>query len=183
GTKFIWGVVPKLDSLVTGLTAALDGQITGIGVTDGLGTKTGFKVGYAAGGLSGSIGAALETFPKEKVKALGVYIDPAISYVVTPWFTPSLEANVTIYSYEDDAKTYYKTTLATGDDLAAFDKFSLTLVTTFTLGNGITIAPRYGLVSKSANAPSIIEDSKIKLADWDEGRIEHRVEIRFGYSF
>jgi hypothetical protein len=181
GTKLIWGVGPKLETIIPGLTAWLDGQITGIGITDGVGTKTGLKAGFTAGSFVSSVGVALETFPKGKVKATGFYIDPAVSYALTSWLKAGLEANLTFYSYEDAPSTWYKTQY--NEDLAAFDKFGLTLYADFTLGNGIVITPRYALTAKTANGPSIIEDADIASTNWDKARTDHRIELRFGYSF
>jgi hypothetical protein len=185
GTTFLWGLGPKLTALVPGLTVWVDGKITGLGVTDGVGTYTGFKVGYASasGSLDSAVGIGFETFPKYKVKKTGFYIDPSISYKVFSWFKPGLEANLTFYSYEDEAKDLYKNNLTNNEDLAGFDKFGLTVYTEFALGNGVTITPRYALTSKSAHAPSIIEDVNSAGTDWIDGRVDHEFQLRFAYSF
>jgi hypothetical protein len=180
GTKIIWGLGPNLSSLIPGLTARVDGQLTGIGA--GFGTKTGLKVGFAGFGLDASVGAAFETFAEGPGKKTGFYIDPAVSYVVTPWLKPGVEAGFTFYSYEDDTNDLYKLGSG-GEDMAAFDKFTLTLYAEMALGNGITFTPRYALTSKMAHGPSLIEDSEVDPATWSDSINKQVFELRFGYSF
>jgi hypothetical protein len=180
GTKIVWGLGPNLSSLLPGLTVRADGQLTGIGV--GIGSKTGLKVGFAGFGLDAAVGAAFETFAEGSGKKTGVSIDPAVSYTVTPWLKPGVEANFTFYTYEDATNAAYKA-FSNGEDMAAFDKFGLVLFVEMALGNGLTFTPRYALTAKQAHGPSLFEDAKVASTLWKDGRNDHKFELRFGYSF
>jgi hypothetical protein len=181
GTTIVWGLRPILTAIVPGLTFKVDGSLTGLG--GHFASATGVTVGFALGGLDSSIGATLSTYDEDlsPAKKTGVSVSAAVSYKVFPWLKPGIEPSVAFYTYHDGVNDYYKTTLATGKDLAGLDNFGLVVYAEMALGNGLTFTPRYALTMKTANGPSLIED--ILVADWTKARTDHKFELRFGYSF
>jgi hypothetical protein len=168
GTGLIWGLgLPVTGTFVPGLSIWIDGQVTGIGVEDKLGTISAFKAGYASEGLDTYAVLKLETFAKGAGKKTGFYVIPGASYQVTPLLKPGLEVGAYLYGYEDNIQYG-------GEDAKAFDKIYFYPYVDLSVGAGFTIRPCYTLTFNGANGPS---------GNSADSRIDHKFEIRFQYEF
>jgi hypothetical protein len=191
GSKFLWGLSPAiLNTFVPGLTVWVDGEIRGIGgdpddyYTGGYGntdnasytTKTDFKVAYAKDALSAYTTVAFETWT-EQGTVLGIF--PGISYKVTPWLTPGVDAELYIRTYEDDFKTAYKALYT--EDPAGFDRLYLKFYAALALGNSFTVTPAFYLTNHSAYGTF----SKVNpsIAQSNESRLDTKFELALVYGF
>jgi hypothetical protein len=167
GARFVWGLSPTIvGASIPGLTIWIDGLFTGLGITNGLASKTGFKAAYEQGNLGASLALISENFPKRLRTAAapktGFYIKPSLSYKVTPAVKPGIDVEIYFYSFESGS-------------LDTFDNVLIAPYIAFDVGNGLEIRPRFALTLKGENGKTT--------GAGGAAQTDIKFEVRFDYSF
>jgi hypothetical protein len=132
GVKLAWAAHPTfVKTAVTGLSVEISGNVTGLGVTDGVATGNTFKVAYSLGSFSAALPFNFNTYAKSawatgKTK---FNIAPELSYLIIPEIKAGLNAGMDFYSFDP------------AGDLEAFDKVNFKPYVEIKPGNGLIVTP------------------------------------------